>query len=367
MIIEILPSTFPVFYEGKIFVRSGSTTQELTGLELSAFLLEKTGQTWDKLPSDTTEDDLDMETIKMFISLAEHRLPLIKDIKSHDELLKKLNLYTKEGKLTRGAVLLFGKNPQFYFPSAYTKVGRFKTPTDILDTVIVEGNLLQQLYGTIEAIKKHISVRFDTSVKDFSLEGFARRDIWEYPLDAIREAVINALIHRDYNGTAPIQIKIFNDKIEFWNLGKLLPPLKIEDLRKSHQANHRNPQIAMIFYYAGLIESWGSGTIKMINLCRENSLPDPDFMNYEEGIGAFSVIFYKNIYTEENLRKMGLNERQIKAIKFIKENKSITLSSFRALIPEVSEKTLYRDLKDLVDRGILKEIGEKKGRKYLLV
>ncbi len=367
LIIEILPSTFPVFYEGKIFVRSGSTTQELTGLELSAFLLEKTGQTWDKLPSDTTEDDLDMETIKMFISLAEHRLPLIKDIKSHDELLKKLNLYTKEGKLTRGAVLLFGKNPQFYFPSAYTKVGRFKTPTDILDTVIVEGNLLQQLYGTIEAIKKHISVRFDTSVKDFSLEGFARRDIWEYPLDAIREAVINALIHRDYNGTAPIQIKIFNDKIEFWNLGKLLPPLKIEDLRKSHQANHRNPQIAMIFYYAGLIESWGSGTIKMINLCRENSLPDPDFMNYEEGIGAFSVIFYKNIYTEENLRKMGLNERQIKAIKFIKENKSITLSSFRALIPEVSEKTLYRDLKDLVDRGILKEIGEKKGRKYLLV
>ncbi len=176
-----------------------------------------------------------METIKMFISLAENRLPLIKDIKSADELLKKLNLYTKEGKLTRGAVLLFGKKPQFYFPSAYTKVGRFKAPTDILDTVIVEGDLFQQLYGTIEAIKKHISVKFDTSVKDFSLEGFARRDIWEYPLDAIREAVINALIHRDYNGTAPIQIKIFNDKIEFWNLGKLLPPLKIEDLRKSHQ------------------------------------------------------------------------------------------------------------------------------------
>ncbi len=123
----------------------------------------------------------------------------------------------------------------------------------------------------------------------------------------------------------------------------------------------------MVFYYAGLIESWGSGTIKMINLCRENHLPDPDFINYEEGIGAFSVIFYKNIYTEENLRKMGLNERQIKAVKFIKENKSINLSSFRALIPEVSEKTLYRDLKDLVDRGILKEIGERKGRKYVLV
>ncbi|MGC9101171.1 MAG: helix-turn-helix domain-containing protein [Caldisericum sp.] len=101
IVIEVLPSTFPVFYEGKIFVRSGSTTQELTGLELSSFLIEKTGQTWDKLPSDAEEKDLDDETIEKFISLAEVRLPLIKSIKSKDEFLKKLNLYTKDGKLTR--------------------------------------------------------------------------------------------------------------------------------------------------------------------------------------------------------------------------------------------------------------------------
>jgi len=118
IVIEILPSNFPVFYEGKIFVRSGSTTQELTGLELSSFLLEKSGQTWDKLPSDAQEKDLDDETIEKFISLA---------------------------------VLLFGKNPQFYFPSAYTKVGRFKTPRDILDTIIIEGNLFQQLDKTWES------------------------------------------------------------------------------------------------------------------------------------------------------------------------------------------------------------------------
>lgn len=100
-------------------------------------------------------------------------MPLIKTIKSHQELLKKLNLYTKEGKLARGAVLLFGKNPE------------------ILDTVIINGNLFAQPDGTLEAIKKHISVKFDARVKYLTLEGISRRNIWEYPLDALREAIIN--------------------------------------------------------------------------------------------------------------------------------------------------------------------------------
>ncbi|MBC7361201.1 MAG: putative DNA binding domain-containing protein [Candidatus Aminicenantes bacterium] len=365
IIIDILPSSFPVFYEGKIFIRSGATTQELTGVELSSFLLDKTGNTWDKLPSDADESELDKEAIEKFIALSENRLPLIKAVKDIKLLLQNLQLYTKDGKLTRGAVLLFGKDPQFYFPTAYTKVGRFKTETDILDTVIVNGNLFAQLDRTLEAIKKHISVKFDTRVKDFTLEGLSRRDIWEYPLDALREAVINALIHRDYLGTAPIQIKIFDDKVEFWNLGKLMPPLTPDDLRKPHQANQRNPQIASIFYYTGLIESWGSGTIKMINLCKENGLPEPEFVNYEQGIGAFSVIFYKDIYTEENLRKMGLNERQIKAVRYAKEKGKITNKDYRE-ITGLSDEGARLDLMDLVNKHIFKVEGKGRNIRYVL-
>lgn len=363
IVIEIPSSTFPVFYEGKIYIRSGSTTQELTGLELSSFLLEKSGKTWDTFPSDATESDLHAETIEKFISLAEPRLSLIKTIKSHKELIKKLNLYTKEGKLTRGAILLFGKNPQSYFLTAYTKVGRFKTETDIIDTMIINGNLFAQLDGTLEAIKKHLSVRFDTRVRDLTLEGVSRLDIWEYPLDALREAIINALIHRDYLGTAPIQIKIYDDKIELWNFGKLMPPLTPDDLRKTHVANHRNPQIATIFYYAGLIESWGSGTIKMINLCKECGLPEPDFNNYEHGIGAFSVIFYKDIYTEENLVKMGLNKRQIEAVLYVKNKGRITNKEYQK-INNCHRNTATQDLSELVANGILKESGVKGAGSY---
>jgi len=100
-----------------------------------------------------------------------------------------------------------------------------------------------------------------------------------------------------------------------------------------------------------------------LKLCTSAGIPAPHFEEYQSG---FLVEFRKDVYTEEYLRKLGLNDRQIKAVDHIKENKIINLSSYKALIKNVSEKTLYRDLQDLVDKNILKEIGEKKGRKYEL-
>ncbi len=350
--IEVFPASFPIFFNGKIFVRSGSTTQELSGFELASFILEKTGQTWDKLPSDASDNEIDDETIDKFIVLAENRLPLIRKQKNKKLLLQKLQLYRKENKLTRAAVMLFANDPQLYFPSAYSKVGRFKTETEILDTVIIKGNLFKQLDGIIEAIKKHINVRFDTSVKELTIQGLSRKDIWDYPLDALREAVINALIHRDYIGTAPIQIKIYDDKISIWNLGKLLPPLTIKALREPHSGYQRNPLMATAFYYAGLIEAWGSGTLKMTELCRKENLPEPEFIENDDRIGSFTVLFSKDIYTEENLRKMGLNERQIRAVIYVKEKGKINNQGYQSMF-SISRQTASRDLSDLVKRKVL--------------
>ena len=109
------------------------------------------------------------------------------------------------------------------------------------------------------------------------------------------------------------------------------------------------------------IEAWGRGTIKIVESCRQNGLPEPDFI---EEHGVMKVIFYKDIYNEEYLRKLGLNERQIRAVMYLKEKGEITISEFKKMIPNVSEKTLYRDLKELVSKGLLVEVGEKKGRKY---
>ena len=125
-----------------------------------------------------------------------------------------------------------------------------------MDTVEVKGNLFQQLDGILESIKKHLNVRFDTSVRELSLEGVARREIWDYPLDALREAVINSLVHRDYlDNTTFIQVRIYDDQLLLSNPGKLMPPLTIEQLKEKHSGKQRNPLIASVFYYANLIEA----------------------------------------------------------------------------------------------------------------
>ncbi|HQK35105.1 MAG TPA: ATP-binding protein [Spirochaetales bacterium] len=356
ILIEVEPSDDPISYDGKFYIRSGATTQEVKGNELINFLIKKKNLSWDTMLSDMPYSELDEEAIHNFVKMSKKRI----NISESDSVIKILNNLEliRDNKLTNAAVLLFGKNPSRYINVADARVGRFKTQTEILDTVEAKGNLFKEKDILFDAVKKHLNVKF---VIKGELE---REDIWDYPLDAIREGIINALIHRDYLDSADIQIKVYDDKIWIWNPGKLPDGISIDMLKKEHSSKPRNRFLALTFYYAGLIEKWGSGTKRMVDLCVSQGLPEPEF---KEEFGGVSVYFYKDMYSEENLLKMKLNERQIKAVRFIKENKSINLSSFRALIPEVSEKTLYRDLQELVKKGLLKEIGEKKGRKYELV
>lgn len=200
------------------------------------------------------------------------------------------------------------------------------------------------------------------SVK-FEIKGIEREGIWDFPIEAIREVVINALIHKDYLSTAEIQIKVYDDRIWMWNPGKLPEQLSIEDLKREHSSYPKNPLIANAFYLAGFIEFWGSGTKRIVDLCKEQNLPEPD---YEEEQSGFSVYFYKDIYTEENLRKMGLNERQIKAAMYVKERGKITNKEYQNLT-SVSKPMATIDLRDIVKKKVFKKIGTTgRGTEYIL-
>ncbi|MBE8540162.1 ATP-binding protein [Geoglobus acetivorans] len=353
--IEVHPSDVPISYNGKFYLRTGSTVQEINGNELIRFILKKQNLTWDAIPSEAGIDEIDEKTVQKFKKLAKERLPEISDEDSIEKILQNLELL-KDGKLTNAGVLLFGKNPQKYIINAGARAGRFRTSTDITDTVDVRGNLFEQVDGLMDAIKKHISVRFE-------IEGVERRDVWDYPLPALREAVINALIHRDYLEPGDIQIKIYDDRIWFWNPGKLPEGLTVDMLKREHPSIPRNRLLATVFYFAGLIEKWGSGTKRIVELCKEQGLPEPDF---KEEMGGFSVVFYKDIYTEEHLRKLGLNERQIKAVMYVKERGRITNKEYRELC-KVSERTATRDLSHLVSVGIFRQIGTTgRGTEYKL-
>ena len=353
--IDVKPSLMPVSYDGKYYVRSGSTTAQLDGRELAEFLMKKLGKTWDEYPLEKVSfDEIDPDAIEKFKDWARERIPSIAREKDPKLILEKLNLLV-DGKLTRASILLFGKNPQKYFIQAYIKIGKFVSEADVVSTDEIEGNLFEQVERAMDILQTKYLMRLS------GFEGIRRRDVLEYPEDALREAIINAVIHRDYLGTSAIQIRVYDDKLVIMNEGKLPPEVPVEKLKEEHVSKPRNPLLARTFYFAGLIEAWGRGTIKIVESCKQNGLPEPDFI---EEHGVMKVIFYKDIYNEEYLRKLGLNERQIRAVIYLKEKGDITISEFKKMIPNVSEKTLYRDLKELVNKGLLVEVGEKKGRKY---
>jgi len=356
--VKVIRSSYPVSYEGRYYERVGNTTREMNPEKLRALLLRS--NQWDYITDDFSLEEIDTETINLFIRLAvdKNRLTDISLNEPSQVILEKLELIT-DGKLNNGAILLFGKNPQKHFINLCIRIGRFKTETTIIDDKWVKGNLFQQFEDTLNILRQYISVRYE-------IKGIQREDIWDYPIPALREAVLNALIHRNYFDVANfILIKVYDDHIWFSNPGGLPEGITVEELKKPHKSYLRNPLIAKVFYLAGYIEQYGSGTVRMVEWMKEAGLPEPE---YKEEMGGFSVYFYKDIHTKENLNKMGLNERQIKAVMYVKEKKSINLSSFMSVAANfsVSEKTLYRDLQGLVSKGILKEVGEKKGRKYEL-
>ncbi|WP_169239370.1 ATP-binding protein [Candidatus Roseilinea sp. NK_OTU-006] len=358
--IQVAPATGLVVYGGRYLRRVGSTNRDFAPDELARHLLERSGRTWDGLSSEWTLKEIDHESLAHFAHLARSRLPHL-DPEHPEQTLQNLDLLT-DGRLKNAAVLLFGNRPQRLFPLAQVRIGIFRG-TEILDSHDFQGNLWQQLDGAMERFRQVLKVRFDIRVEELSLEGLQRREVWEYPLDALREAVVNALIHRDYTYPADIQIRMEEDRLEIWSPGELPPPLTPQALYGPHGSVLRNPLVAQAFYFAGVIERWGTGTTRMVRLCQEQGLPQPEFQNWQGGV---RVVFSQDPYTPERLRAMGLNERQIQIIAFLRGRPGASTGELHRLFPQVTVKTIQRDLQDLVDKGLVNAEGEKKGRRYVL-
>ena len=359
-IIEIVvkPYDNAISYQGKYHYRSGSTKQELKGKALNDFLLKKSGKTWDDIIENrATLDDIDPNAIEAFIKAAviSKRMPFIERETNTEVVLDNL-LLRENGLIKRSAIVLFGKNPCKFYINAFVKIGRFgKTDDDLIFQEVVEGNAFQIADKTLEILDKKFLI------SPISYDGLHRIEKWEYPYKAVRETIINAIVHRDYFG-APVQISVYDDKIMIWNEGKLPEGFSIEDLKKKHTSRPYNPTIASVFFKGGLIEAWGRGTINIISECLKAGLPEPSF---ESVFGGISVKRFKP-YTEKHLIEKGLNERQIKAVLYCKENDFITNGIYQS-ISETSERTATRDLEFLTEIGVFEKVGEKKGTKYKLI
>ena len=188
-----------------------------------------------------------------------------------------------------------------------------------------------------------------------SYEGINRVETYEYPKDAVREALLNAIAHKDYSGGVPIQISVYTDKIIIWNEGQLPENWTVKNLLEKHASRPYNPDIENALFRSGYIESWGRGTLKIIRECKQAGIPEPVF-SYDSS--DISVEFRKDIYNEKYLQSLNLNDRQVKAVLFTKEKGKLTNSDYQTL-NDVSRETATRDLKELIDKQLIKPSGQK--------
>lgn len=350
--IEIItpPYSVPISLRGRYYYRSGSTKQELTGASLNEFLLKKSGKTWDDVIEPRANfDDIDEKAVNTFLKASENagRLPENNGL-SIPELFEKLRL-TENGQLKRSAIVLFGKDPGKFYPNTFVKIGRFgKDDADLKFQETEEGNLIALLQGVLNQLNRKFLI------KTIEFEGMHRIEKGEYPVAAIREMLLNALVHRNYMG-APIQIRVYDDKISIWNEGTLPDGLTLDALKRSHSSRPRNPIIADVCFKGGYIDAWGRGTIKIIDTCKQADLPEPEMIELD---GGFSITLFKDNITFEKLTKLGLNDRQIKAVLILKERGKITNKEYQEM-NETTERTASRDLSDLVEKGIIKSSGVK--------
>jgi len=354
--IIVLPYSVPISLRGRYYYRSGSVKQELTGAVLNEFLLKRAGHTWDDvIETRASLDDIDEGTIKKFLRKAEEtgRLPDVDGL-STAELLEKLRL-ADNGQLKRAAIVLFGKDPGRFYPNTFVKIGKFDDDDfTIRFQELEEGNIIQVL----DKVLRTLDYKF--LIRNISFEGMNRIETLEYPVPALREMLLNALIHRNYMG-APIQLRVYDNKLTLWSHGTLPDGITLDKLTKPHSSYPRNPILAEACFRGGYIDSWGSGIMKIIDSCKMAGLPTP--MIEEDG-GGIIVRLFKDKFAKEELEKMGLNERQIDALSFFKE-KGIIFNSEYIQRYNITDRMGRIDLMELVEKNLLEKQGETKSAKYV--
>lgn len=314
----------------------------------------------ERICTKATIKDIDEEKVRWFLEAARNarKFPLSKKTPIND-ILTHLSLMS-DGNLTNAAVLLFGREPHRFFLQAEVKCVQFfgtEVKKPFASYKVYSGNLFEQVDKAVAFV---LDILKQAVIQQEHTPQFRRP--FEIPVFAVQEAIVNAVAHRNYNASSSVQVMVFSDRVEMWNSGSLPPELGIEDLKKPHTSYPANPLLANVLYLADYIQRTGSGTLEMIEQCRAQGAPEPEFVlirNVE-----FRTILPRDMVSASFLENKGLNERQLRAIKLIKEKGPISLADYKEIFPDVADRTLRRDLKVLVDTGVLKSMGEKKGRRY---
>jgi ATP-dependent DNA helicase RecG len=305
-------------------------------------------------------DDLEGAVLARFRERAARSKRLGTDVLEEDDpgLIEKLRLM--EGKyLKRAAILLFYPDPERFVTGASVKIGYFETDAELRYHDEVHGNLFAQVDKTMDLLlTKYLKA-------SISYEGVQRVETYPVPEDALRETLLNAIVHRDYAIAAPVQIRVYADRLSIWNPGELPDNWSPEKLLGPHSSRPFNPDVANAFFGAGEIEAWGRGIQRVLNACHEARTPEPR-IEVEAGELSvefpFSAAYVDRMAAQETAQETTRETTQEQILSLLREDPTLTRKALADRIGITADGVKYH-LDRLRDAGRIRHVGPtKKGR-----
>jgi ATP-dependent DNA helicase RecG len=368
-----IPAGLPNVYShnGSYLGRDGRQTNPLAARRLRQLLIERGAIQFEmNIPPDATLDDLDLQQVEAYLDTLNLAVGSSKGARrdvGHEILSQRGCLKRVDGELrpTYAALLLFGRHPQQWLPNATILAAHFPGVafTDRFIKQDIGGTLPEQLRQAEAFVRANLR-------KVVRLIGLTRQEKLEYPFEAVRELLVNAIAHRDYNLQGDnIHLNIFSDRLEVQSPGRLPGPITLDNLLEARFS--RNAVIVQVLSDMGFVERLGYGLDRVVTVLRQNNLRPPHF---EEVAGCFRVTLHAPYLGQDSalipdlsvFEGMNLNPRQEMALNHLALHRRISNSSFRELCPDVHPETLRRDLSEMVSRGILLKIGDKRATYYIL-
>ncbi|WP_425399267.1 ATP-binding protein [Aeoliella sp.] len=354
----------PFMYDGRAWRRVGTTTQRMPAAEYEQRLLSRlhSQHRWEnRVAEGFAVKELDTGEIVATVKSAIDGGRLDASITTADEVLTRLGLVV-DGQVLQAAVVAFASDVLPKYPQCGLRLARFRgvTKTEFLDQNQLTGHAFDLLSEANLFIRRHLPVagRIDPGV-------FDREDQPIFPPLALREALVNAFCHRDYSipGGA-VSVGIFDDRLEITSTGVLPQGITVDDLKREHTSQPRNPLLAEVFYRRGLIERWGRGTQKIVELCQAAGHPEPEF---EERAGEVVVRFIAGDYTPPHRVGHDLNERQRELLQILADGGTKRFSDiYQQIQKPPAERTVREDLRLLRELGMVELSGHGAGARWKL-
>lgn len=351
--------------DGRVLIRSGAKNTPPSGDVIRHLAATKSSGDFESEPiAGATLVDLDKNVLDEYMRLRQERggRPLRGNLQEH---LVDIGAMTEDGTPTVAGMLLFGKHPQAFLPQSGMIFVKFQgTDARGRDGLAGYGRRVE-LDGPIpHMVERAWSLVMEETQVEAVVSGLRRQELPEYPRFAVREALVNAVCHRDYRLTGRrVEIRLYNDRLEVISPGGLPGYITLDNIVEEHFS--RNPRVVAGLFQWGYIEELGLGIDRMIEEMLEHGHAAPDF---EAKPYSFTVRLHNTRERAPAARRWptNMNERQMKAMTFVEENGRITNGQYRQLCPDVNPETIRLDLVDLVDKGLLLKIGDKKGTYYIL-